>query len=442
MFLRILCLAALLCLPLAGQAEPLLSLPTASVVKVTARTECASSSQGSGVVVGPGIVITSAHGVQGATEVRIVKDGITYFASAHILAPELDLCLLRVPALSYPAVTFASEASIQTNLRVNTIGFPGGQGPVITKGSITGLWRFRSSSLIQSDATIRSGSSGGGLFTEDGRLAGITTFTVLSYEGLNFCLPVSWIPELLTRPWTPGTTVPSCKTRETLLQEFLDGMTENPNNRVAWESFSRAWVSSRPNDAEAWFSLGHTLFQQIVEAREHQNPDPAILDAAHQAYLKTVELNPSHSRAWNNLGVIQDALGDSTTAIASLRKAVLLQTDYPLAWLNLGSVCVNTHNYSEGARAFQRGLSSLPDEASSWARLALCEEKLGRWDEAIRHLRIALRIRPMHLEWWTDLAQICQRVNRAHEFAATHSYIQKRLPTFAEEISHHVKAYL
>ncbi|MBK8792246.1 MAG: serine protease [Holophaga sp.] len=439
MSIRVFSLIAALSLTLAAQTTAPSPATTPSVVKVSARSECATSSQGSGVVVAPGIVATSAHVVQGTTEVKVMKDGITYFASAHILAPELDLCLLRVPALPAVPVTFASEDAITPGLPVKTLGFPGGQGPVTSVGSITGLWRFRGAQLIQSNAAIHSGSSGGGLFTEDGRLAGITTFVILSYEGLSFCLPATWISELLNRPWQHGTTILACKSKEILLQEFLDGMTEDPTNRMAWQAFARAWVASRPRDSEAWYSLGHSLFLQLAEAKEAKGQGLPLLEAAQEAYGKALELDPSYARAWNNLGVVQDTLGESAKAVLSLRRAVQLQEHYGLAWLNLGSVCMNIQHFEEAAHAYQRGLARFPDEAQSWVRLALCEEKLGRREAAIRHLRIALRLRPMQVEWWTDLAQLCQRTHRQSEFETTLAFLRQRLPDFANEISHHLR---
>ena len=434
MQLCLLCVLAVLCLPVWAQPEPSAMVPANSIVMVAARSECAASSQGSGVVVAPGVVVTSAHVVQGATEVKILKDGKFYFASAHILAPEVDLCLLRIPGLPCPPAPIASEPIVQ-GMPVLAIGFPGGQGPRTISGSVKELWRFRGSRLIQSDAATHRGSSGGGLFTSNGHLLGVTTFTILSFEGLNFSLPAAWIAELLQRPWTQGGTILLCKSKEALLQDFLDGMTEDPTNRAAWEAFSRAWVNACPKDPEAWYSLGHTLFQRISGEEASRETDSSLFEAARQAYSKALERNPGHARAWNNLGTIQDLLGQSEEAIGSFRMALRLKNDYGLAWLNLGGACLNNRNFEEAVRAFRHGLALLPDEASAWVRLALCEEKAGARESAIHHLLIALRLYPTRIEWWLDLAQMCRRGKCPETFEAALAFLRDRLPSVAKGIA-------
>ena len=433
-------LIAALCLPVLAQQESPTVLPSQSIVKVVAHSNCSFSSGGSGVVVAPGIVLTSAHVVQGTDSVKVVVRGTTYFASAHILAPEVDLCLLRVPSLLAPPVLLAEDSAIVENMKVEAIGFPRGLGPIATSGTVTGKWRFRGSLLVQSNATIHPGSSGGGLFAEDGRLLGITTFVILSYEGLGFFLPSSWIPELLRRPWQQGGRIALCRSKESVLQDFLEGMIEDPSNRPAWEAYSRAWVASCPKVSDAWYSLGYTLSQRASEEAPSSTNALSIREAARQAYLKALALNPGLARAWNNLGVIQDDLGESEAAVVSFRTAVQLLDSFGLAWLNLGGACLNTRSYGEAAKALRQGLALIPDDAEAWARLGYCEGKLGQSEAAIRHLRMALALRPMRMEWWLDLVQICRRGNRMDAFEVALRFIRERLPSLASEISLRVKA--
>jgi Flp pilus assembly protein TadD len=217
-------------------------------------------------------------------------------------------------------------------------------------------------------------------------------------------------------------------------------MTGNPSNRPAWESFSRAWVASRPKDPDAWYSLGYTLSQRASEVTAAQITDPSIQEAARHAYTKALELNPGYARAWNNLGVTQDELGESEAAATSFRMAVQLKNDYGLAWLNLGTAYINTRKYREAAQALRSGLDQVPVDAPSWARLAFCDEKQGNLDAAIRHLRIALGLGPMRMEWWMDLAQVCRRAKRPGEFETTLDFLRARLPSFAQEVSRRAKA--
>lgn len=418
-------------LPTAAQQEQPLASPAQSVVQILAKSECTTSQQGSGVLVEPGIVLTSLHVVEGAENVKIVKDGKIYYSSAHILAPELDLCLLRVPALPGRPTLRANEDAIKVGVKVTAIGFPGGSGLTETSGIITEQWHFRGSNLIQSNASVWHGNSGGGLFTKDGHLIGIVTFGLLAYEGLNFCVPVSCVPSLLRRPWQEGAKISLCRSRELFLESFLEGMTEDPSNRPAWNAYSSAWVASRPKDPDAWYSLGHSLSIQVSEG----GPASSLLEGAQQAYRKAVDLNPRFARAWNNLGVIQDELGETEAAIASLRMAVSLKEDYSLARFNLGAALINRGSYSDAAQSILRGLDLAPDDAASWARLSLCRAKLGQTTIAIQNIRTALALYPMRREWWVDLARICRTTGRPGEFEASLAFLRDRLPIFAGEIS-------
>lgn len=198
----------------AAQQEQSLASPVQSVVQILAKSECSTSQQGSGVLVEQGIVLTSLHVVEGTENVKVVKDGKIYYSSAYILVPELDLCLLRVPTIpGQPAVRANAEA-IRVGVKVTAIGFPGGSDLTETFGIITEQWHFRGSNLIQSNATVRQGNSGGGLFTENGHLIGIVTFGLLAYEGLNFCVPALCVPSLLRRPWQEGAKISLCRSRE------------------------------------------------------------------------------------------------------------------------------------------------------------------------------------------------------------------------------------
>ena len=440
MTLKTLILITALFLPIVAQPQPALFTPAQSVVQIVAHSECSSISVGSGVIVEPGVVITSAHVVQGTQGAKVLVNGKEYFPSAHILAPDLDLCLLRVPALPNPPISLAGKADIKKGLKVKAIGFPNGLGPIGTSGTISALWRFRGSQLIQSDVITHHGNSGGGLFTEDGRLVGVVTFGLLSYEGLSFSVPASWIPELLNRPWQAGASITLCRPREIAIQDFLEEINADPSNRASWEVFNQTWVANCPNDPEAWFGLGYTLSQRASQEATHQTADTSVHEAARCAYLTALRLKPGYARAWNNLGTLQDTLGENESAIKSFKMAVQLNEDYSLAWLNLGSAYINARKYEEAAQALRRGLERCPDEAPSWARLSFCETNLNQLDDALRHLKVALALDPMQTDWWVDLAKICKRSKRKEEFEISFQFLRDRLPTFAQEVSLRVRA--
>lgn len=151
-----------------------------------------SSDAGEGEATGTGVVVTSggeiltnAHVVEGATEVRVRFAGDTEPVIAEVLAVDVgnDLALLKVNASNLVAATFAKPGSVRVGDQVVAIGYALALdgGPSVTTGIVSALKRtiFTESgalnSLIQTDAAISSGNSGGPLVNIRGEVVGINT---------------------------------------------------------------------------------------------------------------------------------------------------------------------------------------------------------------------------------------------------------------------------
>ncbi len=141
---------------------------------------------GTGVVVtSNGEILTNAHVVEGATEVRVRFAGDTEPVIAAVLAVDSgnDLALLKVDASGLVAATFAKPGSVRVGDQVVAIGYALALdgGPSVTTGIVSALRRtiFTDSgalnSLIQTDAAISSGNSGGPLANMRGEVVGINT---------------------------------------------------------------------------------------------------------------------------------------------------------------------------------------------------------------------------------------------------------------------------
>jgi len=143
-------------------------------------------STGTGVVVtSDGEILTNAHVVEGATEVRVRFAGDTEPVTAVVLAADAgnDLALLKVDAQNLVAATFAKPGSVRVGDQVVAIGYALALdgGPSVTTGIVSAVRRtiFTESgalnSLIQTDAAISSGNSGGPLANMRGEVVGINT---------------------------------------------------------------------------------------------------------------------------------------------------------------------------------------------------------------------------------------------------------------------------
>ena len=141
---------------------------------------------GTGVVVtSGGQILTNAHVVEGASEVRVRFAGDTEPVIATVLAADAgnDLALLQVNAAGLTAATFAKPGSVRVGDQVVAIGYALALdgGPSVTTGIVSALRRtiFTDSgalnSLIQTDAAISSGNSGGPLVNMRGEVVGINT---------------------------------------------------------------------------------------------------------------------------------------------------------------------------------------------------------------------------------------------------------------------------
>lgn len=163
-------------------------------------------SVGSGVVISSdGLILTNAHVVQRAGKI-FVTYGKQKQAEAKVLSINqgLDLALLKldVPELLKP-VKFAKDVMIGET--VVAIGNPLGFENSVSVGVVSGTHReipdmpagSPYKDLVQIDAPVNHGNSGGGLFNLDGEFIGITLAVVLNAQGIGFVIPFSKIQEAL-----------------------------------------------------------------------------------------------------------------------------------------------------------------------------------------------------------------------------------------------------
>jgi S1-C subfamily serine protease len=164
-------------------------------------------SVGTGVViVDNGVILTNLHVVLGAKRVRVVfADGLESDATITGMRPEHDLAVLQAQTIPDDlfAATMRSTGDLALGDQVVAVGFPFGIGPSVTAGVVSGLRReFRSpegkrvlTNLIQFDAAVNPGSSGGPLVTAEGEVVGIVT-AILNptdqrfFVGIGFAVPI------------------------------------------------------------------------------------------------------------------------------------------------------------------------------------------------------------------------------------------------------------
>ena len=166
---------------------------------------------GSGVIVRPdGYVVTNSHVVANASEILVgFADGRTTAASIVGVDAETDLAVLKIDAANLPSAELPDTNPLAVGDVVLAIGNPYGIGQTVTQGIVSAVGRnnanvSRFEDLIQTDATINFGNSGGALVNAEGSLIGINAAMFGVGQGINFAIPASSAKRVLEQIVTHG----------------------------------------------------------------------------------------------------------------------------------------------------------------------------------------------------------------------------------------------
>ena len=166
---------------------------------------------GSGVVIAPdGYLLTNDHVIERASEVTVVfASGEKHSANLVGRDPATDLAVLRMRASGLPTAPLGDSSSLRVGQLVVAIGNPYGFQSTVTSGVVSALGRrLRTQSgriiedVIQTDAALNPGNSGGPLVTGQGLVVGINTAIIQGAQGICFAIPsntAQWVAAELIR---------------------------------------------------------------------------------------------------------------------------------------------------------------------------------------------------------------------------------------------------
>lgn len=200
---------------------------TTSTTENTFGYQTESAASGSGFIVSSnGYIVTNYHVIEGADTIKVtLNSGKSYTATVRGYNEKKDIAVLKIKATGLQTVTLGSSSKMNVGDEVVTIGNPLGELTFsLTSGTISALNREVTVSdgntmkLIQTDAAINSGNSGGALFNMYGEVIGITNAKYSSSSGetsidnIGFAIPIDSVKSTIEDIIENGTKTASSTT--------------------------------------------------------------------------------------------------------------------------------------------------------------------------------------------------------------------------------------
>jgi tetratricopeptide (TPR) repeat protein len=469
--------------PADEDAKNVFAKVSASVVTINAvDAEGADDGQGSGVVIGKGLVVTNCHVVRDAASMS-VGNSTGKFAGRWITQdPKRDICLLAVNDLAAPAVALRPGNFLVVGEPMFAVGNPLGFGLAVSQGLVTVVETQAGQTVLVTSTPQSPGSSGGGLFDRQGRLVGITTAILGTGQNLNLALSSDGLEQLAATGSPPKRPVAAPAAEHRWADEAAALQTSSDWPKL--EAHAKAWSAAQPSAAEAlvyigsaqqalnrhadaeatlrraldlddyypyaWLKYGITLrklgrqaeaekalLQAEALAPSYAEPNAVRaewlrldghMDEARQHMQESLRRNAGSSWAWRTLGLIEDARGDNAAALRAYKTAVRLgETEADVAQ-RLTQLLADSGKADEASRVAANATLGNMEAALNQVAIGLAEMQRGRLGPAEEAMRKAIALAPDLADAWTGLGTVMIYTGRTAEAERNYDQAVKLSP--------------
>ncbi len=227
---------------------------------------------GSGfIALDPSLLVTNYHVIEGGAYIVAISDDMETFVlhSVCFYDKAKDIAVLRFenkPGL--PALEMDGSSKLKRGQRVVAIGSPAGLMNTISTGNISAFYQRSGHDWIQFTAPISSGSSGGALFDDQGRIIGITTATYASAQNINMAVKAQDVIRLYQK-WD-GRTVTAM----------------NRVNGVKAAAYTAGSAGREPENGKVYVTASGSKYHSNPNCSKMRNPkEMDLLEAIEAGYL-------------------------------------------------------------------------------------------------------------------------------------------------------------
>lgn len=367
--------------------------------------------QASAIALGDGVAATQCHLLVDAPNWKVTQSTRSYAAYPRERDEARNVCRLDVPGLRAPQSLVAARDQVQVGQRVYAIGNALGLGLSLSEGLVSGIRSFGGEVWIQNTAALASGSEGGALFDETGRLVGMTDYGRRDGQNVNFAAPADWLAEISARHGLPdrhaqtlaeANRLKAASDWKGLVALAADWTQRAPEHAVAWLWLGDAYeaLGTFPEAAGAFDkalavtpdSMSAALGLARNQLRQQQT------EAAASTLARALSVHRVEAEVWFLQGFVEAARGRLDAADAAWRETVQLEPRHAAAWQQRYGLAIGRGDF-RAAQQFALHLTELqPTDIDSWLRLADAQLQLQRPERALRAIDRASEIDPSQVE--------------------------------------------